>query len=107
MIRFLLRLASLLLLAAAFASAVIDGTRSIAGGAPSWTAFGDACARLFPHKFPAAQAALQARAPTWLWDPAIVDLLRLPTWIVLAAIGLILLRISKKRRPRIGYSSRD
>lgn len=106
MIRFLLRLASLLLLAAAFASAVIDGTRSIAGSAVSWTAFGDACLRLFPEKFPLLRATIEAKAPHWLWDPVTVDLLRLPTWIVLAIVGLVLLRVSKKKPPQIGYSTR-
>jgi hypothetical protein len=107
MIRFLLRLVSLLLLAAAFASAVIDGTRTIAAGEPSWTALGDACAHVFPQGYPVFRAALQSRAPLWLWDPVIVDVLRMPTWIVLAVVGLVLLRASKKRKPPIGYSPRD
>jgi hypothetical protein len=107
MVRFLLRLASLLLLAAAFAAVVIDGARSIAAGAVSLTSFGEAATLVFPSKFPVLQAALQSRLPPWAWNPAAVDLLRLPAWLVLAVLGLILLRLARRPRTPIGYSSRS
>jgi hypothetical protein len=107
MIRFLLRVVSLLLLAAAFAAVVIDGTRSIAGGEVMLTSFGDACARVFPSKYPLLQPAVQSHFPAWVWNPVMVDLFRLPTWVVFAVVGLVLLRLARKPRAPIGYSSRD
>ena len=107
MIRFLLRVIGVALLASAFASAVIDGTRSVAAGALSVTSFGDACLRTFPTKFPLFEASLRAKLPDWAWDSGAMGLFRLPTWLVLAILGLILLRLARRRKRPIGYSSRD
>ena len=107
MIQFLLRIASVALLASAFASAVIDGTRSIAANAVTLTSFGETCGRLFPKAFPLLQPMVQARLPAWVWNPVLVDLLRVPTWLVLAVLGLAVLRLSRRRKQPIGYSSRD
>jgi hypothetical protein len=107
MVRFFPRVLGVLLLAAAFASAVIDGTRSIAAGAAMLTSFGDACARMFPGAYPLLRPTIERRLPPWAWNPVALDVLRLPTWLVFAVLGLILLRLGRKPRRPIGYSSRD
>lgn len=106
MLRFLLRVLSVVLLAAAFASAVIDGTRSIAADAVTLTPFGDTCFYLFPKKFPQLRPFVESHMSRWAWDPVLSDLFRLPTWLVLGVLGTLLLWASKKRAPRIGYTSR-
>jgi hypothetical protein len=104
MIRFLFRFIGLWLLAGAFAALVIDGTRSVAASALTITPVRDAWAVLNPASLAAAQKQF-ATAP---WDQALSLLLGAPLWILLAAIGLILLALGRRRRTEvIGYSSRD
>jgi hypothetical protein len=105
MIRFVIRLVALLALAAGFAVFVIDGTRSIAANSFVVTAFGETCATLFPKQFSALQPMAE-RLNTHLWDPVLRDCFALPTWLVLIVFGTILFWLARRRRPKIGYSSR-
>ena len=57
MFRLTFRFLGLLLLAAAFAALVIDGTRSIAGGALSLSALGQTLSWLMPDKFSRVHSA--------------------------------------------------
>ncbi len=102
MLRFLSRLIGLLVLAAGFASLVIDGTRSIAGSKIYLTPF----SLLFGAKLPIMQQAIVRNTHPLLWDPVMTAILRLPIWLVLALVGLLFLRIAQRRAPPVGYSSR-
>ncbi len=107
MFRFCLRLIGLLLLAGAFAALVVDGTRSIAAGALALTPLAQTLAWLSPQKFAALKPQLQQHVPHFVWDPLIVHLLTAPTWIVAGALGALVLLVTQRRRPKIGYSNRD
>ena len=106
MFRLSFRLIALLLLAGAFAALVIDGTRSIAGGALSLTPLGQTLVWLMPEKFATLKPALQHALPPFLWDPVMVKVLLMPTWLVIGVIGILLMLLTQKRRPKIGYTSR-
>jgi hypothetical protein len=105
MIRFIIRLVALFALAAGFAVLVIDGTRSIAASGLVVTPFGETCAKFFPRQFPLLQPMAERLHPL-LWDPVLRDLFALPTWLVLTLFGTILFWLARRRRPKIGYSSR-
>lgn len=105
MFRFLLRTVGLFLLAGAFAALIIDGTRSIAGGALSLTSFGATLAWIAPDKFAGLKPALSHISPL-LWDPVAVYLLMLPTWLLIGALGTLIMLAAQKPRPKIGYSNR-
>lgn len=105
MFRFLLRTLGLFLLAGAFAALVIDGTRSIAAGMLSLTPFGKTLAWLAPDKLTALKPAIDHLNP-FLWDPVMVHLLLLPTWLVVGCIGILIMALAQRPRPKIGYSSR-
>jgi hypothetical protein len=105
MFRFLLRTLGLFLLAGAFAALVIDGTRSIAGGALSLTSFGTMLAWIAPDKVGGLKPALSHINPL-LWDPVAVHLLMLPTWLIIGALGALVMLATQKPRPKIGYSNR-
>ncbi len=107
MFRFVLRLLGLVLLAGAFAALVVDGTRSIAGGALALTPLGQTLAWLSPQKFAALKPQVEAHVPHFVWDPLIVHLLTAPTWIVAGALGALVLLVTQRRRPKIGYSNRE
>ncbi len=105
MIRFIVRVIAVLLLAGGFATAVIDGTRSIAANNVQLTSVGD----LFRTLQPAKYAQLQPMVERWnprLWDPVAVKALAVPACIVLALVGLFLLWLVRRRRKPIGFSSR-
>ncbi len=105
MLRFLLRFVGVVALAAAFAALIVDGTRSVAAGAPAIYPLGRTVSTLFPADFLKAQAVIQAHAPM-LWDPILVSVLLLPAWVVLGLMGLVLLALARPPTPKIGYSRR-
>jgi hypothetical protein len=106
MLRFFLRIIAVLLLATAFAAAVIDGARSIAGGSLLVTSFAQAWSHAMPDRFAQFQTAAQARLPHWAWSPLLTGVLALPSFVVLGVVGLIILRLGQPPRRPIGYSSR-
>ena len=105
MIRLFFRFLGVLLLAAAFAALIVDGTKSIAASAVIYTPAADTAAQVFPEKFKLLQPALERINPL-LWNPGMTSLLRLPFWIIIAVLGMICLLLGRRPRPKIGYSRR-
>jgi hypothetical protein len=106
MFRLTFRFLGLLLLAAAFAALVVDGTRSIAGGGLSLAPLGQTLLWLMPSKFAVIEAAARHILPPLLWNPVMVRVLKMPTWVVAGILGIILMVFTQKRRPKIGYADR-
>lgn len=106
MLRFLARAFGLVLLAGGFAALIVDGTRSIAASAVVLSRFGDLCSAAFPTAFPLLQPAVERNLHPLLWDPVMKGLFLAPGWIVLTAFGLLFLWLARRRRTRIGFSSR-
>jgi hypothetical protein len=106
-IRLLVRLLGLALLAGAFAAGVIDGAASIAANQLSITPIGRPLYLVFPNKFPLVQAFVERQIHPLLWDPVLVNILMLPTWLVLAVIGVGLFYVVRRRPPPIGHSNRS
>jgi hypothetical protein len=106
LIRFILRALGLAALALAFAACVIDGARSIADSQLSLTMAGQTAYWAFPNKFPLLQGAV-ARIHPLLWDPILLNLLKLPTFLVLGIVGLGLFYATRRRPPPIGHSNRS
>jgi hypothetical protein len=99
MLRFLLRALGLIVLAAAFASAVIDGARSIANNALVWKPLGTALEQLSPGRIDRLQAWAGKIHPK-LWDPVLIDVLWAPTSLALAVIGVALMALGSLGRGR-------
>lgn len=106
MFRLTFRFLGFLLLAGAFAALVVDGTRSIAGNRLSLASFSQTMLWLMPDKFAALRRTLQHAHPHFLWDPVMAHVLLMPTWLILGAIGILLLLLTQKPQPGIGYSER-
>lgn len=102
MLRLFMLLAGYLALVGCFVSAVIDGARSIAGGALSITTMGDVVrGQLF-----AIQQTVSQIHPV-IWDPVVLRLMRLPLWLGLGILGMALvwLTSSTLRSRPAGLSS--
>lgn len=103
--RLLFRFLGLLLLAGAFAALVVDGTRFIGAGTLSFMSLGRTLMAVSPQAFQKGRVFIDAKLPM-LWDPVLVTILLLPTWLVLGLVGLVLLAVTRRPPPVIGYSRR-
>ena len=103
MFRFFVRLIGLLLVAAGFVGIVIDGTRSIANSALSFTPLGQVLFQVFPSTFPLIEPAVTRHVHPVLWDPILLNLFLLPASIVAFVLGAILLWLARKPVEPIGY----
>ena len=103
MFRFLARSLGLLLIAAGFVGLVVDGTRSIANGALSFTPLGEVAFRLFPKTFPLIEPAVTRHVHKWLWDFVLLNLFLMPASVLGFLLGALLLWLGQKREEPIGY----
>ncbi|WP_245454223.1 hypothetical protein [Aquabacter cavernae] len=97
MIRFLFRFLGFWILAGGFIALVVDGTRSIAASELVVTPARTAWTSLSPSSLEATRAAISNMAP-WAWADLVGPLLDLPLFVLLAALGLVLMAIGNVRR---------
>jgi hypothetical protein len=102
MIRSVLRSLGLVLLAAGFVFFIYDGTKSIADQTVYISKFSQTWAEIHQQSLQAAQAAVEKNA-AWLW-PVLQPILEQPTWLVLGAVGMLLILAGRKKKPLIGYA---
>jgi len=101
LIRFTLRLIGLLMLAGAFAAAVIDGARSLADQKVELYSMGTVLAYAFPAKFALMHDAVVKKAPM-LWDLVVVNVLYAPAILDLVVFGVCLFYLARRRPDRNG-----
>jgi hypothetical protein len=106
MFRLLLRFFGLCLLATAFVTLLVDATRSVAGARLYVTPLGETLAALAPGKLALARAFVDRQVHPFIWDPVLVDLMRLPVWLAVGAIGCLAIWLGRKPAPKFGFSSR-
>ncbi len=106
MFRFLARSLGFLLIAAGFVGLVIDGTRSIANGALTFTALGEVGYRLFGERYLLLQPAIERHAHPFLWDPIVLNLTLAPAALFAFILGAILLWLGRRPEEPIGYRAR-
>ena len=107
MFRFLLRVCGYLAIAAGFVGLMIDGARSIANSALMLTSLSDLAGRFLGERFLALQPAIERQVHPLLWDPVLVNLLRLPVAALGLALGFWLLWLGRSPDPQIGYLTRQ
>jgi hypothetical protein len=108
MIGFLSRFVGLWLIAGALVALVIDATKTIAASALTVTQLGPTWYGLSPSTLLSAQQFVERRIEAyvgdWLWDPLIVWVLMLPTWLVFATLGFLLTYLGRRRHRRRAYA---
>jgi hypothetical protein len=96
----LLRIFGVWLLLLAMVAAVIDATKSLAGGG-AWvvTPMGEQWRALSPESLEAAKVFVDTKIGPVFWDPIIVTILNAPTWVVFGILGVLLYWLGQKRKP--------
>ncbi len=102
--RLLFRFIGLILLAGAFAAAVIDGARSLADQRLELTTMGRALDYAFPSKFPLLQPFVEKRLGPLVWDPVLLAILSAPAFVDMAVLGFCLFYLVRPRAPKFGAS---
>jgi hypothetical protein len=103
MIRFLLRVLSLLVLAIAFFFVVYDGVEFIVNHRLNPIRVAQAWAMVNQNSLNLAEQWLNRHAP-WFWDPFGQALFDQPMWLVLGILSVILMLLGRKKKRLIGYA---
>jgi len=98
MVRFIFRLLAAASLAVAVIMAVMDATRSIAISKFDPTPLGGTWFEYAPSSLDALKSTLTQSAP-FLWDPAMLALLKVPGFVIFAALALLLYAIGHRPQP--------
>ena len=98
MFTFLFRFLGLCFIAAATVALVADGARSIADGALVLTPLGKTWYSIDPPSLNLLQAGVERRVSPFLWDPVILSILQLPTWLPLLILGAALALLGARRQ---------
>ena len=96
----LLRIMGVWLLLLAMIAAVVDATKSLAGGG-AWvvTPMGQQWQALSPETLRDAKAAIESSVSPMVWDPVMTTILDAPTWVVFGILGVVLFWLGRKRTP--------
>jgi hypothetical protein len=100
MIRFLLRFVGIWLLAGGFVALVLDGVRSIASSELVMTPLGVAWLGISEDSLLHVQELVNAKLPAGSWDVVMAPLLQAPLFAVLAALGLLLMLVGRRKEKR-------
>ena len=95
MLRKCAQLLGWILIATGFCVGVLDGTRSIADNAVELTPLGASGFWLLPKYFAMLEPAITRNIHPLLWDPLLINILLLPTVVVLFVGGTMLLIAGK------------
>jgi hypothetical protein len=96
----ILRMFGVWLLLLAMVAAVIDATKSLAGGG-TWvvTPMGEQWKVLNGDSLEAAKTWIETNAGPFFWDPVMTGILHAPTWVVFGILGVLLYWLGQKRKP--------
>jgi hypothetical protein len=96
----LLRIFGVWLLLLAMVAAVIDATKSLAGGG-AWvvTPMGEQWRTLSPETLADVKSWIETSVSPVLWDPVMTTILHAPTWVVFGILGVLLYWLGQKRKP--------
>jgi hypothetical protein len=106
MLRLLLRALGLFLLASAFITLIIDVMRSIAAATLHVTPIGETLMALDPGRWAFAQGFIERHLHPFVWNPILVELMRLPVWFGAGVAGGLVSWFAKKPGRKIGFWGR-
>lgn len=107
MFQFASRAIGMIILALAVVLAVLDVTRSIGASRVVLTSLAESWSAVSPTTLQTAQQTLTEAPVPFLWDPLMLFVLALPSWLVAWFLAMLLLWLGQPRRRRFGrFASR-
>lgn len=96
----MLRVLGVWSLLVAMIALMVDGTQSLATSEGQWivTPLGEHWFKLHAASLSISQAAVERHVAPWLWDPVIISLLQIPTWVFFGVLGLLLYWLGRRRK---------
>ncbi len=91
----------MVLLALAVLMAVLDITRSIAASSLVTTSLLETWSAINANSLEGARQAVEDWMPV-LWDPLLLALLKMPSWLVLGALSIVLFWLGQRRATKLG-----
>jgi hypothetical protein len=84
----------------AMVAAVVDATKSLAGGG-AWvvTPMVEQWQALNADSLAATKAWISTNLGPFVWDPVMTTILHAPTWVVFGILGVLLYWLGQKRKP--------
>jgi hypothetical protein len=101
-----MRVVGFLLAATTFALLVIDGTRSIAANILVFTPIAETATKIGPELFRNLHVWLERPDHSRVIVESLQLLLALPTFLVIGILASLLLLMSRRPQPKIGYFER-
>ncbi|MFV0295980.1 MAG: hypothetical protein ACK5JT_07650 [Hyphomicrobiaceae bacterium] len=93
------RVLARILLIVAVVALVYDGTRTMAGGSTLViTSLEQHWVNLAPKSYTATKTAISTRISPVVWTMFVERLIRLPAWLLIGSLGLLLSWVSRRRR---------
>lgn len=107
MFHFLFKIVGLFVLAMAVVLAVLDITRSITASEIILTPLAGSWAAVSPETLLSTQELVQTWTHPYLWDPVLIFMLQLPSWLVFWLLAMVLLKLGQRRENPYGrFASR-
>src|SRR4029078_10424695 len=96
----LIRVVGVWFLLLAMVAAVVDATKSLAGGG-AWvvTPMVAQWQALKANSLAAPKACISTNLGPFVWDPVMTPILHAPTWVVFGILGVLLYWLGQKRKP--------
>jgi len=100
--RFCCRLAGMLLLALVVVLAMLDITRSITASSIVMTPLAESWVSISPASFEAAKQGVETWTMSFVWDPLLLSVLKLPSWLILGLLSVLLFWLGQHRSAGFG-----
>ncbi|MEL6735673.1 MAG: hypothetical protein AAFO68_10245 [Pseudomonadota bacterium] len=106
MFSFVFKIVGLTILALALVLAVLDVTRSITASEIVLTPLAQTWATISPSTLDASRQFIVGLGLPWLWDPLVLTLMRLPSWLIFWLVSMLLMWSAQRRDNPYGRFAR-
>jgi len=106
MFSFVFKIVGLTVLALALVLAVLDVTRSITASEIVLTPLAQTWSTISPTSLEGARQFIAGLGLPWLWDPVLLTVMRLPSWLLFWFIAMLLMWSGQRRDNPYGRFAR-
>ncbi|NKB52489.1 MAG: hypothetical protein GKR97_09735 [Rhizobiaceae bacterium] len=105
MFHFLFKIVGLFVLALAVVLAVLDITKSITASEMILTSLASSWVAISEKSLESTHELVLTWSHPYVWDPVLLNLLKLPSWLIFFLVAMILLKFGQRRENPYGRFS--